>query len=825
MIFNELLKFLLNNKGKSFSLVDKNCPFTAEEFDKIQKITAFKAGNKSYCCIKNDVDTELSLKVLEKIEIKNLAVFKAKLNISSNIYLKDVDISVVDIVKQINEDFVADTGSFLLYYDSNRKMFKYLSSKEVSLDISQISADKFILDLIENKVSDFKVTMDNVSYTDNWGIVTKNFNEKFLSNLKLKIFNSFPAFEQSEEKENIYYCSKDYLNVNTCKVDLTALVKNNYVYELSIKISNLVQTKENFSNVFEKVENLNKGLIVLANYGDEKEFEDFCTHFSEKGLRCKYLTTNGDKYILTNSFNEISQTEFFSTINDVAKNYTNVICYRSIDNYSDLLNINTLIDMNHIVITSVNQCTVQSALLKLYELSTTLLMRNQICNSLELIYSKARCWNFVDKEEYKYDYIQKGEIINRLFYNDDFIPTSSSNKEEINCLVLGESSNETVPIKTELDNLLMYSLGIKDRKWNDCIKGDYRVEDVYLSAGQRVLFRSDTGLNYGRTRDEVYSNKIITPRMTQALAEFLLSEKEMKDLEICKSARFAYSIQGYGRFRVSIHRQRNSWSFVFRLLSGEAMNVDDLGIPQEFQDLALKRTQGLILFTGGTGEGKSTLANSMIKMISENTSKNIISIENPIEILHSHGNGLVQQREIGVDVDSFEKAIDDINRSRADVTFIGEMQTAEIIEQVLRVGGSAGLVMSTFHTNGAVQTIRAILDMCPQSKRNTFKTYLSSTLLGIYTQRRIESENGNVVYVKEIFINDENTRMIIAGEDKDFPKLEEAMRTSKAKGMVTLEQDLARLVSENKLTFNDGLINSRNQDLFKNFIEKYQSIS
>ena len=298
-----------------------------------------------------------------------------------------------------------------------------------------------------------------------------------------------------------------------------------------------------------------------------------------------------------------------------------------------------------------------------------------------------------------------------------------------------------------------------------------------------------------------------------ALAVSFLSPDQKKEFERRRELDFAIGIEGLSRFRVNIFNQKETVGAVFRAIPYLYRTFEELGLPPVVKDLC-RKPRGLILVTGPTGSGKSTTLATMIDLINVQRHEHILTIEDPIEYLHTHKNCVVSQRELGVDTDSFAEALRSGLRQDPDIVLVGEMRDLETIEMALRVAETGHLTLATLHTNTAASTITRIIDVFPANQQANIRTQLSNVLEGIMCQALLPNSTGTGrVMALEILIPNSAVRNLIR-EDK-IHQIYSMMQTGGDKfGMQTLNQSLAGLYRRRAITLETALaISSKQEEL------------
>lgn len=291
-------------------------------------------------------------------------------------------------------------------------------------------------------------------------------------------------------------------------------------------------------------------------------------------------------------------------------------------------------------------------------------------------------------------------------------------------------------------------------------------------------------------------HEILRPEDTEAYAKEILQDAYEK-YDAIGEYDTSYSIHGKGRFRVNIYKQRNSTALAIRVISLDMPTLDSLGYPETLKDICnLKR--GLVLVTGPTGSGKSTTLAALINEINSNRESHIITIEDPIEFLHKHNKSIVNQREIGKDTLSYERALKAALREDPDVILIGEMRDLETISTAITAAETGHLVFSTLHTIGAAKTIDRIVDVFPPHQQEQIKIQLASVLQIIISQQLVETIDGERTASLEIMVATAAIKNLIR-EGKTH-QIESSIQTGSKYGMRTMDMELANLYREGIIT-------------------------
>ena len=303
----------------------------------------------------------------------------------------------------------------------------------------------------------------------------------------------------------------------------------------------------------------------------------------------------------------------------------------------------------------------------------------------------------------------------------------------------------------------------------------------------------------------------LNPEETEKLARAHLTPQQSKQFDESKELDHSIGLEGLSRFRVNIFRQKETVGGVFRVIPYEIRSFEDLGLPHVVADLC-RKPRGLVLVTGPTGSGKSTTLATMIDRINTTRRQHILTIEDPIEYLHTHKNCVVSQRELGSDANTFSDALRTGLRQDPDVVLVGEMRDLETIEMALRVAETGHLTFATLHTNTAASTITRIIDVFPAGQQANIRTQLSNVLEGIMCQALLPNAAGNGrVMALEVLIPNSAVRNLIR-EDK-IHQIYSMMQTGQDKyGMQTLNQSLANLYRKRQITLETAMTISGNID-------------
>ena len=309
------------------------------------------------------------------------------------------------------------------------------------------------------------------------------------------------------------------------------------------------------------------------------------------------------------------------------------------------------------------------------------------------------------------------------------------------------------------------------------------------------------------------------PEMTDGaimkLVEQMTGGRNIENIKNRIDTDFSYVTKRGYRHRVNVYHQRGDTAIAIRLLRNDIPTLEDLDMPPILGDFAM-RPRGLILVTGPTGSGKSTTLAGMIDYVNCNRSAHVITVEDPIEYIHEHKRCMINQREVGDDVESFALSLRAALREDPDVILVGEMRDYETITAAVTAAETGHLVMSTLHTTSASDTINRIIDAFPAHQQNQIRTQLATVLVGIIAQTLIPKADGTGrVAALEILNATDSIKAMI--RDNKVHLIQTAIQTGKKDGMVCLDQELARMVKEGTITE----MHAREKSLDINEFERY----
>jgi twitching motility protein PilT len=315
---------------------------------------------------------------------------------------------------------------------------------------------------------------------------------------------------------------------------------------------------------------------------------------------------------------------------------------------------------------------------------------------------------------------------------------------------------------------------------------------------------------------------VLSPNDTEQICFTILTPDQRVHFEERRELDLSIGVKGLCRFRVNLFVQKEAVAGVFRVIPSSVKRLDDLGLPSAINDLA-RRTSGLVLVTGPTGSGKSTTLASVVDLINAERACHIMTLEDPIEYIHTHKKSLINQREVGIDTASFKTALRGVLRQDPDVVLVGEMRDLETVEAALRISETGHLCLATLHTQSAMQSITRIIDMFPVHQRQQIRIQLSFSLQGVLSQRLIPRADGQGrVLAAELLVLNQAIRHQI--RDDKLHQIPGQIQMGQGKsGMVTMNQSLMKLYKSRQILLEDARANSNDLDEFTNMLVAQQT--
>jgi twitching motility protein PilT len=337
--------------------------------------------------------------------------------------------------------------------------------------------------------------------------------------------------------------------------------------------------------------------------------------------------------------------------------------------------------------------------------------------------------------------------------------------------------------------------------------------DLHIKAGAPPRMRVAGAL---RTMDDEPS---FTSEETQQIAESIMQPGILEIFREKREVDFAYSLHGTGRFRVNAYYQRSSVALAMRRVRSGATSVGDLGLPEVVTRLA-EEMRGLVLVTGPTGSGKTTTLAAMVDHINHVRSCHIVTIEDPVEYLHTDDLAAIDQREVGFDTDSFTSAMRVVLRQDPDVILVGEMRDMETVSAALTAAETGHLVFSTLHTINATETINRIVDFFPPHQQTQVRVSLAGSLKGIICQRLIPTADGKgrVPVLELLVVNGRIQQAII--DPMATGDIEGIVADGEYYGMMTFDQSLVNLIADGTIDLAEAMATATNAHDLKVMLER-----
>jgi twitching motility protein PilT len=329
--------------------------------------------------------------------------------------------------------------------------------------------------------------------------------------------------------------------------------------------------------------------------------------------------------------------------------------------------------------------------------------------------------------------------------------------------------------------------------------------DLHLSAGLPPMIRVDGDVR--RINVPPLDNKAVHTMMYD-----IMNDKQRKDFEEFLETDFSFEIPGLARFRVNIFNQNRGVGGVFRTIPSNILSLEELGAPAVFKNIA-DNPRGLVLVTGPTGSGKSTTLAAMVDYKNNTEFGHILTIEDPIEFVHTSKKCLVNQREVHRDTLGFNESLRSALREDPDIILVGEMRDPETIRLALTAAETGHLVFGTLHTSSAAKTIDRIIDVFPAAEKEMVRSMLSESLRAVISQTLLKKTGGGRVAAHEIMIGTPAIRNLI--REAKVPQMYSAIQTGQNIGMQTLDQCLLDLVKRGIVSKQEAASKAANKDSFQ----------
>ncbi|GAB3113078.1 PilT/PilU family type 4a pilus ATPase [Aestuariicella hydrocarbonica] len=336
--------------------------------------------------------------------------------------------------------------------------------------------------------------------------------------------------------------------------------------------------------------------------------------------------------------------------------------------------------------------------------------------------------------------------------------------------------------------------------------------DLYLSTGAPPCAKFQGTL-------KPLSKEPLASGQVEAIAMEIMDDEQKEDFKADLEMNLAMSIPNVGRFRINIFRQRNEVSIVARNIVTDIPKFDDLKLPPILKDIVMKKN-GLVLFVGGTGSGKSTSLAALIDHRNSNSGGHIITIEDPVEYVHKHKKSVINQREVGVDTRSYQAALKNTLRQAPDVILIGEIRDRETMDHALAFAETGHLAISTLHANNANQALDRIVNFFPEERRPQLLMSLSQNIRAFVSQRLVPTVDGKRCAAVEILLGNQTiNELILKGE---FHSIKEMMEKSENLGMQTFDAALFKLYAEGRISYDEAIRNADSANNLRLRIKLYE---
>lgn len=335
---------------------------------------------------------------------------------------------------------------------------------------------------------------------------------------------------------------------------------------------------------------------------------------------------------------------------------------------------------------------------------------------------------------------------------------------------------------------------------------DRNGSDLHIKAGSAPCLRIDGEL-------QLMDVPALEPHDTERMAFSIMTDYHKNIFARAREVDLAYSLPGVGRFRANIFKEKGSVGLVVRMVRDGQLNLEELNLPEVVCNLS-EEPRGLVLVTGTAGSGKTTTLSAMIDHINNTKRRHIITIEDPIEVIHTDRQSFINQREIGIDTDSYADALKHVVRQDPDVIMIGEMRDAETTQAALSAAEIGNLVISSLHTIDATETVNRIIDFFPPHQQKQVRVMLASTLRGIISLRLLPKIGGGRIPAVEVLVATSTIKEYILNEN-ETASINEAIEQGEYYGMQSFDQSMLDLVAQELVSLDDAIAISTNAHDFK----------
>ncbi len=330
------------------------------------------------------------------------------------------------------------------------------------------------------------------------------------------------------------------------------------------------------------------------------------------------------------------------------------------------------------------------------------------------------------------------------------------------------------------------------------LMAEKRASDLFFSVGAPITIKIE-----GVARP--VNNQVLDATMAKSIAYNLMNEAQIGTFEATLEMNFGYAVPDVGNFRVNVFRQRGGVAMVIRLIPNTIPDLESLGVPPIMKDMAMEK-RGLILIVGATGSGKSTTLAAMIDHRNSNKSGHILTIEDPVEFVYKHKKSLVNQREVGLDTQSFHNALVNAMREAPDMILIGEIRDKDTMQHAMTYAQTGHLCLSTLHANNSYHAMNRIINFFPFEARPSLLLDLSISLKCVVSQRLVRGVDGKRLPAVEVLMNTTHIAELI--KDGKVDEIKEAMEKSMSPGSQTFEQALFQLYNSGKISLDEAMANS-----------------